>query len=187
MISSPTHRESPISRPITVSVLPASGFNLTIDADESERAALAAAHDLVAVHRFHTDLEIKRWRKDGVRLRGRIQANVEQTCVVTLEPLESVIDAEFDAVFLPEGSKLRRPLDSDGALLIDPNGPDAPETFEHGILDAGAVAEEFFELEIDPFPRTPGAELPEAGDPAGEGSDTGENPFAGLRALKNKL
>lgn len=186
-MTSPAPRESPISRPVTVSVLPASGFDLTIDANESERAALAAAHDLVGVHRFRADLEIKRWRKDGVRVRGRIQAKIEQSCVVTLEPLESGIDATFDAVFLPDGSKLRRPLDSDGALLIDPDGPDAPETFENGILDAGAVAEEFFELEIDPFPRAPAAELSRAAESADEGSDTRENPFAELRALKDKL
>ena len=39
---------------------------------------------------------------EGLRLAGRVQASVVQDCVVTLEPIESVIDETVDLVFLPE-------------------------------------------------------------------------------------
>ena len=180
--------QSPISRTFTVSTLPTSGFPVRFDASETERDELAEAHGLSSVVSFHADLELKRWRKDGVRLRGTIRAKIVQECIVTLEPVVSDLDIPVDAVFLPEDSPLRRPLDDDGALIVDPEGPDIPETFEGGTIDAGAIAEEFFELAIDPYPRAPGAEMDGASstdDNGGEDAD--DNPFARLAALRDKL
>ena len=45
-------------------------------------------------------------------------------------------------------------------LIIDAEGPDLPETFSGDRLDAGAIAEEFFELAIDPYPRKPEMRMP---------------------------
>ena len=179
---------SPISRTVTVSTLPTTGFPVRIDASEAERGELAVAHGLSSVESFHADLELKRWRKDGVRIRGTIRAKIVQECIVTLVPVVSDLDIPVDAVFLPEDSPLRRPVDEDGALIVDPEGPDIPETFEGGSIDAGAIAEEFFELAIDPYPRAPGAELDEASSTDGDGGeDAGDNPFARLAALRDKL
>lgn len=179
---------SPISRAVTVSTLPTSGFPVSIDPTEAERAELADAHGLSSVDSFHADLELKRWRKDGVRLRGTIRAKIVQECIVTLEPVVSDLDIPVDSVFLPEDSPLKRPLDDDGALIVDPEGPDTPETFEGGTIDVGAIAEEFFELAIDPYPRAPGAELDEASSTDDDGGeDDGDNPFARLAALRDKL
>lgn len=182
-----TTQASPIARPIVVSVLPATGHPVRIEADEAARAALAEAHDLVSVDAFVADLDVRRWRKDGVRIQGAVKARIVQECIVTLEPVVSDLDVEIDAVFVPEGSRLARPLDDDGALIVDAEGPDLPETFEGGEIDVGAVAEEFFELSIDPYPRAPGAELDEtaAADDDGEGDE--ENPFAKLAGLRDKL
>jgi hypothetical protein len=44
-------------------------------------------------------------------------------------------------------------------LLLDAEGPDAPETFEGDQIDVGALAEEIFALSIDPYPRLPEAAL----------------------------
>lgn len=181
--------DSPISRPVTVSVLPAAGFSVVIEPNERERMALARTHDLDAVESFTANLVLKRWRKDGVRVVGDVSASVRQACVVTLQPVVSDIGVPIDAVFLPEGSRLSRPFDEDGAMIVDPNGPDLPETFSGGVLDAGAVAEEFFELAIDHYPRADDAEMPEEnpGDDANDAQNKGQNPFAGLSALRDKL
>lgn len=177
-----------IVRPVVVSVLPSGGFPVRIEADEAARAALAEAHGLVSVDEFVADLVVKRWRKDGVRIQGGLKARIVQDCIVTLEPVVTDIDVEVDAVFLPEGSRLSRPLDDDGALIVDAEGPDLPETFEGGEIDVGAVAEEFFELEIDPYPRAPGAELAEIADSGDNGGEAdAENPFAKLARLRDKL
>ncbi|MCI5077099.1 DUF177 domain-containing protein [Oricola sp.] len=180
---------SSVSRPVVVSVLPSAGFPVRIDADEKERAALAEAHGLDAVESFVADLEVKRWRKDGVRVVGTVHARVVQSCVVTLETVISDLDAPVDAVFLPEGSRMARPLDEDGALIVDPEGADIPEMFEGGVIDAGLVAEEFFELAIDPYPRAPGAAMEEGTASQADGSEdeASESPFSGLAALRDKL
>lgn len=179
--------QCPIARPVTVSILPTAGFAVRIDATDAERAALAEAHALVAVEAFAAELDLKRWRRDGVRIRGAIRARIVQECIVTLEPIVSDLEIPVDAVFLPEGSKLTRPLDEDGAMIVDPEGPDSPETFEGGVLDAGAVAEEFFELAIDPYPRASGAALDDVAVSEDDDEAAGDKPFAGLATLRDKL
>jgi uncharacterized metal-binding protein YceD (DUF177 family) len=179
---------SPVSRPVVVSVLPATGHPVRIEADDNQRAALAEAHGLVSVDEFIADLDARRWRKDGVRIQGTVKARIVQECIVTLEPVEAELDIEIDTVFVPEGSRLARPLDDDGALIVDAEGPDTPEIFEGGEIDVGAVAEEFFELAIDPYPRKPGAELGETADSGADEAETeAENPFAKLAGLRDKL
>ncbi len=151
--------------PHTVSVarLPQNGMPLKLTANEKERRALAKAHDLVGVQSFTAELLVKKWRKDGVKITGHISAEITQSCVVTLEPLINQIENEIDAVFVQEGSKLARPpLSADGEIVIDYEGADLPETFSGDMIDAGALAEEFFGLAIDPYPRKPGAALEES-------------------------
>ena len=48
---------------------------------------------------------------------------------------------------------------SGGEIVLDADGPDGPETFAGDTIDVGALAEEFFALAIDPYPRKPGVDL----------------------------
>lgn len=170
---------SPVSFAVDVRRLPTRGFPVRIEADADARAALAEAHGLEAVNRFRADLLVERWGRDGAKVTGRVEADIVQACVVTLEPVPARIEAAVEAVFVPEGSRLA--LATEGEIHVDPDGPDAPETFVGDAIDAGALAEEFFELAIDPYPRAPGAAL------AGDGGDgDAENPFAALAKLKEK-
>ena len=83
-----------------------------------------------------------------------------QSCVVTLEPVPAHIDEEIAATFLPEESKLgREGFGQGGEILIDVDGPDSPETFSGDRIDVGALAEEYFGLAIDPYPRKKGVAL----------------------------
>lgn len=170
---------SPVSFAIDVRRLPTRGFPVRIDADAAAREALAEAHGLDSVASFAADLLAERWGRDGVKVTGRVTADIVQSCVVTLEPVESRIDAPVEAVLVPEGSRLAAP--HEGELLVDPEGPDVPETFSGDTIDMGALAEEFFELAIDPYPRAPGASLD--GETDGDGE---EGAFAALAALKEK-
>jgi len=169
----------PISFPVDVRRLPQKGFPLVIEPDEKARAALARAHGLLSVDTFRAELLLKDWKRGGVGVTGRVQARIVQECVVTLEPIESVIDEEIDTLFVPEGSTLSRETIEDGELVLTSEGPDLPETFDGASIDAGAVAEEFFGLGIDPYPRKAGAELPRDGK-----ADAEASPFARLRDLK---
>ncbi|RST87352.1 DUF177 domain-containing protein [Aquibium carbonis] len=176
--------QSPISFKTSVLRLPRKGVPVSIVADEEQRAALSAEHGLLSVERLSAELLVVPWKSDGVRVTGRVEAEIQQACVATLEPIGASIRENIDAIFIPEGSSLaKRVADPSGEFLLDPDGPDAPELFVGDMLDVGAVAEEFFALAIDPYPRSRAAPaLPVAPDD-GEAAKP-VSPFAILRNLK---
>ena len=185
-----TNQDGTLRYPVSVQRLPQKGVSVKIEADEKERAALRDFHELEDVRSFRADLQFVPWKKDGIRVRGAVKADIVQACVVTLEPIETSIDAEIDALYVPENSRLARlPVDENGELIISAEGPDVPETFSGDLLDAGAIAEEFFELAIDPYPRKEGAE-PVSPIVVDDDNDTGatrpSNPFAALKDWKQK-
>jgi hypothetical protein len=165
---------SPVSFDVNVARLPKKGMPVTIEATEAQRAELADRHGLLSVQSFRADLTVAAWKRNGVSVEGQVIADVVQSCIVTLEPVEARIEEEISQVFLPESSKLgRESFGLGGEILIDVEGPDSPETFSGDVIDVGALAEEFFGLGIDPYPRKPGATLPKAS--AGEKDLQDEN------------
>ncbi|SDP64784.1 YceD family protein [Phyllobacterium sp. OV277] len=178
-----------LSFPVSVKRLPQKGLTVKIEADERERIALRDFHDLQDVTSFKAELQIVPWKKDGIRVRGVVKAKIVQSCVVTSEAVDAVIEAEIDTLFVPDNSKLARlPLDENGELIVSADGPDIPETFSGDTLDAGAIAEEFFELAIDPYPRKEGVSDAPIEVVFGEDVATEKpvNPFASLKDWKQK-
>ncbi len=152
---------SPVSFAANVAKLPKNGLPVVIEADARQREALAGAHDLVSVERYRAELLVTNWKRNGVQVTGRVEADIVQECVLTLEPIESTISETVEGLFLPEDSKLGRAgFHEGGEILLDAEGPDGPETFSGNTIDVGALAEEFFAMAIDPYPRKPGASLP---------------------------
>lgn len=175
---------SAISFPVHVARLPKNGMEVTIEANEAERAALAAAHGLVRVDRLVARLDVAGWKQGGVRVTGTVEADIVQECIVTLDPVAAHVDEAVAATFLPEGSRLAVPVYSaEGEILLDAEGEDAPELFSGDTVDVGKLAEEFFALGIDPYPRKPGAVL--AG--GGEGGEKRGPLHDKLAELKKKL
>ena len=174
---------SPISFKVNVARLPKKGMPVVIEPDEAQRDGLAAEHDLLSIDRFRAELMVTDWKRGGVKVAGRVQAAVTQSCVVTLEPVADTIDEGFTALYLPEGSKLALPQGVDGEIVLDAEGPDAPELFSGDWIDVGQLVEEYFALGIDPYPRKPGVALPQAETEVAE--DRGPL-FDKLRALKKK-
>jgi len=175
---------SPVSFPVHVARLPKSGMHVAIEADAEQRKALAAAHGLQAVERFVASLDVTAWKKGGVRVKGNMHASVVQECIVTLEPVTGSIDETVSATFLPEGSRLAVPsYSAEGEILLDPEGDDSPELFSGDTVDVGQLAEEFFALGIDPYPRKQGVSLDVDG-----GDDEKRGPLHDkLAALRRKL
>lgn len=152
---------SPVSFKASVARLPQKGLPVVIEANVRQREALAAAHELVSVERFRAELLVTRWKRNGVKVSGHVEADITQECVVTLDPLRARIEETVEGLFLPEDSKLGRlGFDGGGEIHIDAEGPDGPETFSGDTIDVGALAEEFFGLAIDPYPRKAGVALP---------------------------
>src|SRR5690606_20759411 len=141
-----------------------------VEADARQREALAAWHDLVSIESYRAELTVSPWKRHGVRVTGRVTADITQECVVTLDPVRATIDEAVEGIFLPADSRLARGgFEDGGEVLLDADGPDGPETFSGDTIDAGALAEEFFALAIDPYPRKPGAVLGGEGDGEGDG------------------
>ncbi|MEL6202960.1 MAG: DUF177 domain-containing protein [Pseudomonadota bacterium] len=183
---------SPISHPLNVSTLPTKGRTIVVHPDEGALAALAEEMGLLAVSDLRAEVSVTRWQRDGVRLFGPLRAKVIQTCVVTLEPLESTLETQIEALFMPDTSKLARKTAEyeSNAILIDPESDDAPETFSPPELDIGAAVHEFLALAIDPYPRAPDAESigvqPSSTPDALTADPERPNPFAVLAKLKDE-
>ncbi|TIW25350.1 MAG: DUF177 domain-containing protein, partial [Mesorhizobium sp.] len=166
-----------------VARLPQKGLPVTIEADERQRTALATEHELLSVERYRAELLVTQWKRNGVKVSGRVEADFTQACIVTLDPVAAHIDEPVEALFLPEQSKLgRQGFEGGGEILLDADGPDSPETFSGDTIDVGALAEQFFGLAIDPYPRKAGASLEVSGD-----GETEESEFQQkLRSLLGK-
>ena len=169
---------------VKVGHISANPVQVHVEADERECAWLAQLWKVLGVKQLVADLQIARWKKDGVRIRGRVTGDIVQACVVTLEPVASEIDQEIDQIFVPEGSKLARIVtDEAGEMVLDPDGPDLPETFSGDTIDAGALVAELAALAIDPYPRKPGVDF--AGHQEGSVEDDRKpSPFAVLKDWK---
>jgi uncharacterized metal-binding protein YceD (DUF177 family) len=177
--------DTPFSYPVKVGHISANPVEVTINADAQERAGLAELWSVLEVKALSATFEIRRWKRDGVRLKGRVTADIVQACVVTLDPVSSHIDEPVEVVFVPEGSKLARMAltNETGEMLLDPDGPDAPEVFTGDTIDAGAVAAEHAALAIDPYPRR--ADVAFSGHiESTEADDRKPSPFAVLKDWK---
>ncbi|MBZ9771244.1 YceD family protein [Mesorhizobium sp. CO1-1-8] len=174
---------SPVSFRANVTRLPQKGLPLVIEADAAQRAALAEEHGLISVESYRAELLVASWKRNGVKISGRVEADITQACIVTLEPVEAHIGEPVEALLLPEDSKLgRQGFDGGGEILLDAEGPDSPETFSGDTIDVGALAEQYFGLAIDPYPRKQGASLN-----AGSENEPAENEFQQkLRSLLGK-
>lgn len=169
---------SPWSVPVAVEQIPETGLHVELEAPAATRDALTVFASLRALPRLTAVFDVVR-RGAGVRITGRVSALVGQTCVVTLEPMDSEVDEAVDLSFapLPPGGEVKE-SEAAGHRLEEGEG-EPPEPLVGGRLDLGAIATEFLILGIDPYPRKAGAAF--APSPSEEG---GPHPFAALAALK---
>ena len=169
--------KSPWSVPVAVQDIPEAGLHMKIEAPAETRAAVAALAGLRELPALSATFDLSKVGA-GVHAVGHVSARVGQTCVVTLEPIESSVEEAVDLRFSPHVTPLSpettaKALNADEELL---------EPLVGGVVDLGAVATELLLLGIDPYPRKPDATF---APPARE--DDGPHPFAALEALKKRL
>jgi len=167
-------------RLVAVAKVGESGLAQTVEAKPGEVEKIAAYLDLVEVRSLKADVKLSRWRGKGLRIAGKLMADVTQSCVVTLDPVEAKIEAEFERRFLPDDD-LTRDQEGEHEVFVDPEGEDPPEPLGRDV-DLGEILVEELSLNLDPYPRKPGVEF--HGDAA---NTPRENPFAKLAKLKPKL
>ena len=176
----------PFSYRIRVGHVSHNPIEVRVEADERERLGLARLWDILGVSTLSAELKVRRWKKDGVKVTGTVHAEVTQACVVTLDPVEEVIDEEVEEIFVPEGSALARvPANDAGELVLDPDGPDLPELFVGDEIDVGAFVAEMVAMALDPYPRKPGIQF--SGHTESDSADDRKpSPFAVLKGLKTE-
>jgi uncharacterized metal-binding protein YceD (DUF177 family) len=169
------------SRPLSLDRISSTQHREEIAATDKERADLADRFGLLSLDKLSASFTLKRVRKDLVRVKGHVTAELAQACVVTLEPVPARIDERFEVDFL-EGV---RPAETD--VELDAEAAEAPEPAPDGWIDLGELAAEQLGLALDPYPRKPGAEVPAEwkAEAAEEPAPTeGVNPFSVLEKLK---
>jgi uncharacterized metal-binding protein YceD (DUF177 family) len=167
------------SRPRRLDTIGESAASVHVEADVTERAALAARFDLIALDSLVADYALRR-DLGGVVASGTLRAGVVQRCIATGEPVPATVDEPFELRFVP--------APEDGGDEIELAADDLDTMFYEGsAIDLGEAAAETLSLALDPYPRSPGAEaaLREAGVQTEEQAKPA-GALAGLRDLLDR-
>jgi uncharacterized metal-binding protein YceD (DUF177 family) len=144
-----------------------------ISANGEERAALAERFELQAIDRLEAEFTLRRAGNGVIHVKGTVRGEIVQSCVVTLDPVPARIEETFAADFAAEAK-------GQAEEEIDFEAADPPEAIRNGHIDLGELAAEHLSLALDPYPRAPGAQLPE-GPEAAEPEERPVNPFSILK------
>ncbi|MBU1377885.1 MAG: DUF177 domain-containing protein [Alphaproteobacteria bacterium] len=146
-----------MSWPVTLKLheLSRGPVRLKLEPDEAQRAQIANQLGLRSLPAFTANIAAKPWL-DGAELTGRFDAVVEQVCGVSLDPFEQPVRGDIEVRAVPRGSEHAAPPEG-GELDLDLESPDPPDELEGDTIDVSHYVVEHLALEIDPFPRKPGA------------------------------
>ena len=170
--------------PIAVVQIPDTGLHRDLKADQAICAGVAEVGGLREVLSVSASLDVTPMSGGRYHVEGRVRARIGQTCVVTLDPMETDIDEPIDLIFAPPDQIPQMADLVDEAQENDRSSdaeiPDPPEPIENGIIDLGRLATDALYLAVDPYPRKPDAVF----EPLVEAPDPADHPFAALKALK---
>jgi uncharacterized metal-binding protein YceD (DUF177 family) len=190
------------SFPIDITTLPAIGRSYPIKASPEECALVAARLGLQSIGAIHAVLEMTPASKGMIKVTGTVEADVVQTCVVSLAPVPAHVEDAISATFVTEDraaadalkkerAKARKSpskkAEEDEEEVIGLQGDDPPEIARDGRIDLGEVAVVHLALALDPYPRAPGAAFDAqvwADEPEKDEKPTVVSPFAALAKLK---
>jgi hypothetical protein len=167
--------------PVRVEEISVTGQHFALTADPATRAGLARAAGLLELPRLEATFAVTRRGRYGVHVAGTVCATVRQTCVVTLEPVESEIEEAVDLTFLEKSGRSGASAQSPADEEVPPGVEDPSEPLVDGTVDLGAIATEFLMLGIDPYPRKPGALFA-----APASKEDHAHPFDALAVLKKR-
>jgi hypothetical protein len=175
-----TTKPDPWRVPVLVAQIPEAGLHRDIEAAGPVRDGMAVLAGLREILSASASLDVTPSGGGRFHVAGRVRARVGQTCVVTLDPIETDIDEPIDLTFAPSDQIPELSDLVDEAAASEEEIPDPPEPIVNGVIDLGRLATDALFLAIDPYPRKPGAVF----EPLVEADDPEDHPFAALRALK---
>jgi len=170
----------PFQRFYDLGDLSEAGAELTIAPSPDDLLRLAEWLEVAAVKSFTATIRLRRLSPARFGYAAQLEAEIVQSCVVTLEPVQSHIVRDFARELHLVRHRLSPKTDT---LTLAAGDDDAPEEIDSPRFDvAGPVLEEL-SLSIDPYPRAPGVAFEAPSDSPGSGGAR-ESPFAVLERLK---
>lgn len=152
------------------------GERLDLIADDAERTAIARRLGLVSLDRLEAHVCLSR-TGDVVRAEGRLLACLDQSCVVTGDPVAAHVDEPFALLFTPE------PEPGAPDEEIELGEADCDTVFHDGsVIDLGGAIADTLALSLDAYPRSAGADA--ALKEAGVLTEEQASPFAVLAKLR---
>lgn len=173
-----------LARAIRITGVPKKGQRTKVTLLEEEKQAICVFYSLQEITHFEAKTFLEKKTTTKFRLTGTLNADVVQTCVLSLKPVRTLIEEDIDLTLVPtsEFEKQMERIDDDGLIVLGLD-TDVPDTYDHGVIELGNFVLEHFALGLDPYPRAEDAEIDKSAImEAGEVS-----PFAGLAALKVKM
>jgi len=154
-------------RPLRLERIGAAGLDITVTAGPAECETLAARMNLPAIASLSCRFRLRPGPAGCIEARGNLTAKITQLCVISLDAFPAELTEAFEIRFVPDGTEAEEP------------DPDSPDEIPHDgeAIDLGEATAEQLALALDPYPRKPGAELPQ------EATPPGENPFVRLASL----
>jgi hypothetical protein len=173
----------PWRSPVSVVQIPDTGLHRKLKASADELQAIAEVGGLREVLSAEAAFDVVPRSGGRFEVTGHVRARIGQTCVVTLDPIESEIEEKVDLVFAPEAEvrKMSDLIEEGEDDAEPPEVVDPPEAIRNGIIDLGRIATDALFLAVDPYPRKPGVVF----EPEVIAPDPEDHPFAVLKALQD--
>jgi uncharacterized metal-binding protein YceD (DUF177 family) len=159
--------------------LPERGIEMTIAASPEELKRLAEWAGVDEVSRLDGRVRVRPESRTRFLVETEFEADIVQSCVVTLEPVHTHIARNFTReLHLSPG--LHTYPDKGGLVSALAEEEDAPDEIESTRYDLAAPLREEFALAIDSYPRAPGVEF----EPPPDIEEQADSPFAVLENLR---
>lgn len=177
-------------RPIVIEPWPDGDLAVELCADSAERRALARRFGLLEIGSLHASGRLERTEQSGeIRFHGRLEAEVVQACVVSLEPVAATVRTSFARRY----HRIRGAA-AHGAAVPQHHDwmadEDEVEPLTGRTIDLGEAIAEELALALDPYPRAADADTlvsQALGPNISLGAvEPAETPFAALGQLKEK-
>jgi uncharacterized metal-binding protein YceD (DUF177 family) len=178
------------SRRLAVEPWPDEGVTVDVSADAAERRSLTERFELLEVRALRGHGRLER-RGAELVLRGWLEADVVQECVVSLEPVPATIREPVERRYRLGGAAdaARARLEPHGTIVLD-DDEDEVEPVIGREIDLGEAFAEELGLALEPYPRASGAPALESGALGPHvtigSEDRPSRPFAALRQLREK-
>lgn len=145
---------------------------VAIEAGQAEREALARRFGLIEISLLRAEVNLCREGR-AVHVTGRVEADVVQPCIATLEPVPGHVSEDFEAWYADPDAALsfararqeheRRTGQADTPVLDE---SEDPEPLIDGVIDLGELAAQYLSLGLDPYPHAASVGAEDSGSQA---------------------